>query len=114
MGLIAREIEAAGLPTVSMTSAWDITEAVAPPRAVYFHAPLGHQTGPAGEPDTQRDLVARALEAGVSIEQPGEIRALDLRFPDATGWEATAYTPEAIPMSPDGKPNRGAPREPRA
>ncbi|MDJ0867365.1 MAG: hypothetical protein QNK03_14740 [Myxococcota bacterium] len=106
MGLIAREIEAAGVPTLSMTSAWDITAAVRPPRAVYVHHPLGHQTGAPGDAEGQRALVRAALEAGVRIERPGEIVRLPLRWEHEPGWEARAYTPEHTPTGPDGRPVR--------
>lgn len=108
MGLIAREIEAAGVPTLSMTSAWDITAAVRPPRSVYVHAPLGHQTGTPGATEANRALVRAALETGLGIEKPGQIVPVAWRWPDADGWEARAYSPEHTPTGPDGKPMRGA------
>ena len=106
MGLIAREIEAAGVPTLSMTSAWDITRAVVPPRAVYVHHPLGHQTGAPGDPVGQRAIVHAALQAGIAMQRPGEILRLPFRWEGDSGWEARAYTPEHTPTGPDGKPNR--------
>jgi len=108
VGLIAREIEAAGVPTLGMTSAWDITQAVAPPRSVYVHHPLGHQTGAVGDVSGQLALVKAALDAGVAIREPGGIAALQLRWPEDPGWEARAYTPEHTATGPDGKPSRDA------
>ena len=110
MGLIGRVIEAAGVPTLAMTSAWDITEAVAPPRSVYLHAPLGHQTGAPGDAEGQRAVVRAALEAGVAIEQPGQIAQLAWPWKDDEGWEARAYTPGHAATGPDGKPDRGPAR----
>jgi D-proline reductase (dithiol) PrdB len=107
VGLIAREIEAAGVPTVTMTSAWDITAAIAPPRSVYVHAPLGHQTGVAGDDDGNRALVRNALAAGLGIEQPGQIARLPWRWPFADDWEARTYTPDHTATGEDGKPLRG-------
>ncbi len=108
MGLIARVIEAAGVPTVSMTSAWDITAAVVPPRSLYVHHPLGHQTGAAGDLAGQTAIVRAALEAAPTLA-PGEIRALPFRWhaPGSERWEARAYTREEMPTTPDGKPARG-------
>ncbi len=99
-----------------MTSAWDITEAVAPPRSVYVHAPLGHQTGAPGDAEGQRAIVRAALEAGLAIQRPGQICPLPWRWPGDAGWELRAYTPEHTPTAPDGKPNRGSSpaRGPRA
>lgn len=106
MGLIARTIEAAGVPTISMTSAWDITEAVVPPRSVFFHAPLGHTTGPAGDVDAQLSLVRAALNAGMTARR-GEIVRLPMKWRDDPGWEERAYSPEHTETGPDGKPLRG-------
>ena len=105
MGLIAREIEGAGVPTISMTSAWDITAAVIPPRSVYVHHPLGHTTGRPGDPEGQLDIVRAALEVGKNVKR-GEIVPLPFRWTGDPGWEDRAYTPEAMPVGPDGKPRR--------
>ena len=45
VGLIARQAEAAGIPTLSLSCARDITAAVNPPRATYLDWPLGHTSG---------------------------------------------------------------------
>jgi hypothetical protein len=63
VGLIAREVEAAGIPTLCMTSAYDITQAVNPPRAVFLNYPLGHQTGKPDDSANQRAIVLAALKA---------------------------------------------------
>jgi D-proline reductase (dithiol) PrdB len=107
VGLIAREIEAAGIPTLCMTSAWDITRAVLPPRAAYVHHPLGHQTGAPGQPEQQKSIVRAALEAGLAITAPGEIVRLPFAWQGDDGWEARAYSPEHTAVGPDGKPMRG-------
>jgi len=106
VGLIARVLEAAGVPTLIMTSAWDITRALGPPRAAFLHAPLGHQTGPPGDPQAQRGIVQAALEAGISLETPGEIVDLGIAWTHDPGWEARAYAAEHVETDPDGKPKR--------
>jgi D-proline reductase (dithiol) PrdB len=108
VGLIARVIEAAGIPTLCMTSAWDITAAVAPPRAVYVHHPLGHQSGCPGDLEGQKAIARMALERAAAMREPGEIVRLPLRWdaPGDEGWEARAYTPGHTPTGADGKPLR--------
>ena len=106
MGLIAREIEAAGIPTIAMTSAWDITAAVVPPRSVYVHHPLGHTAGSPEDPERQRALVRAALEIGFGARR-GEILQLPFRWEGDPTWEERAYTPENTEVGPDGKPLRG-------
>ena len=109
MGLIARAIESAGVPTLAMTSAWDITQAVGPPRSVYVHYPLGHQGGAPGDPEGQRALARAALGATLSLREPGAIVRLPFQWtvPGDEGWEARAYTPEHTATGPDGRPVRG-------
>ena len=106
MGLVAREIEAAGVATLTMTSAWDITAAVCPPRAAFVHAPLGHQSGSPGNLESQLSIVRAALEAGISIEHPGTIVDLGLNWVGDDGWEQRAYSPEVLSTGPDGRPVR--------
>jgi D-proline reductase (dithiol) PrdB len=109
VGLIAREIERAGVPTLAMTSAWDITSAVAPPRSAYVHHPLGHQTGKPGDLAGQIAIVRAALASIARMRTPGEIAVLPFRW-DVAGdesWEARAYAPEHVAIPADGKPDRG-------
>jgi hypothetical protein len=101
VGLIAREVEAAGIPTLCMTSAYDITEAVNPPRAVFVNYPLGHQTGKANDAENQRAIISDALRAFETIDKPGTIVELPYVW-DANDrrWEETDYTPGFLPPRP--------------
>jgi hypothetical protein len=94
-------VEAAGIPTLCMTSALDITEAVNPPRAVFVNFPLGHQTGKPHQPDLQRQIVRDALHAFETIGKPGTIVELPYVW-DARDrqWETTDYTGEFLPPRP--------------
>ena len=107
MGLIAREIEAAGVPTLVLSSAWDITAAVRPPRAVFVHHPLGNTLGAPGDAEGQRAVTRAALERAATLTR-AEIAALPFRWSAAPGWEARAYAPGHTPTGPDGKPVRDA------
>ena len=86
-------VEAAGIPTLCMTSALDITRAVNPPRAVFLDFPLGHQTGKPNQPDLQRQIVRDAMRAFETIGKPGTIVELPYVWdPDDRRWEETDYT----------------------
>jgi hypothetical protein len=101
VGLIAREVEAAGIPTLCMTSAYDITQAVNPPRAVFLDYPLGHQTGKPDNPANQRAIVLAALNAFETISKPGTIVELPYVWdPNDRRWEETDYTPRFLPPRP--------------
>ena len=73
MGLIARSIEAAGIPTVVISITRDLTEAVGAPRAVFVKWPLGHPLGEADNAAQQRTLIFEALRLLVNATEPGII-----------------------------------------
>jgi hypothetical protein len=101
VGLIARVVEAAGIPTLCMTSAFDITRAVNPPRAVFLNFPLGHQTGKAHLPELQRQIVREAMLAFQTISKPGTIVSLSHQWdPNDSTWEETDYTDGFLPERP--------------
>src|ERR1700739_1923291 len=84
-----------------MTSAYDITQAVNPPRAVFINYPLGHQTGKPDDPENQRAIVGAALNAFETISKPGTIGELhDVWNPSDRRWEDTDYTPGSLPPRP--------------
>lgn len=93
VGLIARAVEEAGIPTLTMTSALDITNAVKPPRAVFLNFPLGHQTGKPHDRELQRRIVRDAIAAFETISRPGQIVELPYVW-DANdrSWEERDYT----------------------
>ncbi len=88
MGLIARAIEASGIPTLCMSSAWSITASVAAPRAVFLDFPLGHTAGRPDRPEEQLRILRDALVAFASIERPGRIVPLDYAWGE--DWKAVA------------------------
>lgn len=81
MGLIARAIEEAGIPTVCVVMNRDITDNVKTPRALYVHFPYGAPLGPAGQPDTQMAVIRAALALLVSATEPGALVASDIEWP---------------------------------
>jgi hypothetical protein len=101
VGLIARIVEEAGIPTLCMTSAIDITKAVKPPRAVFVNFPLGHQTGKPNQPELQKRIVVDAMHEFEAIAQPGTIVELPYIW-DANdrSWEERDYTKGWMPERP--------------
>lgn len=87
MGLISRHLEAAGYPTVQLTSAPTITARTRPPRAAIVDAPLGHTAGPPHDRTTQRQIVLGALEMLDSATEPGVAVHLPYRWHD-DAWRA--------------------------
>lgn len=87
VGLIARQLEAAGIPTLGFTSARTITASANQPRAVFVDLPLGHTTGLPGDPVGQRRILLDGLRAGTAITEPGTIVDLPYRYVD-DDWKA--------------------------
>ena len=87
MGLIARCAEAAGIATLCMSSARDITASVNPPRAVFLDYPLGHTSGPPERPDIQREILLETLGAFERMTTPGTIENLPFIWPDNPDWK---------------------------
>ena len=95
MGLVARALEAAGVPTLCLTSAYSITASVNPPRAAFSDLPLCYTVGRPHEPEFQRDLLRRALQAAEAMEEPGTIAPTGVSW-DANGsWKRRA-TPTGV------------------
>jgi hypothetical protein len=91
VGLIARQLEEAGLPTLSMTSALSITRSVGVPRGAFVDFPLGHTTGEPHRPAEQMALLRAALQAFTELEEPGVVKPLPLRWSGGEDWRQEAF-----------------------
>ncbi len=80
MGLIQREIEREGIPTMGISIVRDYSVKVKPPRTVFLRWPFGHPLGDPFNKAQQRVVLAEAFRALCSIEQRGEIRDLPYRW----------------------------------
>ena len=90
MGLIQREIERAGIPTIGISIVRNYSAKVKPPRTVFLRWPFGH---PLGEPFNiaqQRTVLAEALQALYTIDTPGAINDLPYR------WRREKYDGKAV------------------
>lgn len=80
MGLVQREIERAGLPTIGVSIVRSYSEQVRPPRTVFLRWPYGHPFGEAGNAAQQRAVLRAAFAALVQISEPGSIVDLPYRW----------------------------------
>jgi hypothetical protein len=87
VGLIARNVEAAGIPTIAMTSALDITRAVNPPRAVFNDFPLGHTAGKPLDRRLQREIMIETLNALETMQTPGSIKMMQFEWSPDHSWK---------------------------
>jgi D-proline reductase (dithiol) PrdB len=61
-GIIARALEARGLPTISTSVLWEMSAAVKPPRTCFLDFPLGCPAGRPHEAAQQRDILRQVLQ----------------------------------------------------
>ncbi len=108
VGLIARQIEARGIPTICMSSAYSITAAVHPPRAVFLDFPLGHTAGKPHDKALQRKIMIDTLSALDGIQIPGTIRTLKYRWSTDNAWKRTAMRTKPGKQAADDRVARHA------
>jgi hypothetical protein len=101
VSLIARAIEAAGIPTVSMGCAKDIVEYVGVPRLLFSDFPLGNAAGRPHDPESQGQTLESALALLESASAPMTTAQNPLRWPGNGEWKADfsnveQMTPEEI------------------
>ena len=59
---MSRRLETSGLPTVNLSTVWDITSAVKPPRACFLDFPIGCPAGKPHEAELQRRILKAVLQ----------------------------------------------------
>jgi D-proline reductase (dithiol) PrdB len=73
VGLLARELEAAGIATVLIGVSPEAIEKVAPPRALLLRFPLGHVLGEPGNRAQQLTVLQDALAVLEGAQEPGTV-----------------------------------------
>ena len=101
VSLVARRLEANGIPTVIMGCAKEIVEHCGVPRFVFSDFPLGNSAGRPFDVDSQRQTLELALRVLESAPGPRTTVQSPLRWSDDPSWKG-AYlnldelTPEAL------------------
>ena len=80
MGLIQREIEKVGIPTIGVSIVREYSKTVKPPRTVFLRWPFGHPFGEPLNTTQQRVVLAEMLRALYKIQEPGAILDLPYRW----------------------------------
>ena len=79
--MLARTFEEAGLSTVLVTVMPYWSERLGVPRTVGVEFPYGHPLGRPGDSETQMAIIREALKLLEEADAPGEVRELDLVWP---------------------------------
>ena len=99
MPVLARRIEAAGIPTVVVTMMPAIASALLAPRVVGVEFPFGHPFGMPGDRGMQRLVVETALTVLAGATGPGTEVDIDLEWPQPRAQAYKAWQPkEASPI----------------
>lgn len=83
MGLVQREIEAAGFSTITLSGIPDLTASVSVPRLAAIEYPLGYVLGQPNDPEGQLSVLRSTLNALTEMSQPGSISHLPYEWPDS-------------------------------
>jgi hypothetical protein len=86
VSLVARYLEANGLPTVIIGSALDIVEHCGVPRFVFTDLPLGNPVGHPWNRDMQREVVKLALRTLETASGPRTMVRAPVRWKDDPSW----------------------------
>jgi D-proline reductase (dithiol) PrdB len=89
-GIIARALEARGLPTLSTSVLWEMSAAVKPPRTCFLDFPLGCPAGRPHEAEQQRAILRRTFELAAEFDpEHWAMKTLPFAWsPDGDrGWE---------------------------
>lgn len=119
MGLLAREVEAAGVTTVGLALVREVAVAAHAPRLLFLHWPFGHALGEPGHVDQQRTVLRDMLSMGRRAPHPGLVVDLPYQwrresYPPITDWAADSTAFEAAlrraqEPAPPTTPRRGQP-----
>ena len=96
MGLVARQIEAAGIPTVTLNMIPAYHRLVGMPRVAAIEHPFGRPYGDVGDTERQRAVIESALAFATSASAPGEVTHLPFRWhqePKETHWHPAEPSP---------------------
>ena len=95
MGLVQREIEAAGFTTITLSGIPDFTASVNVPRVAGLFYPPGRPMGQPGDRAGQMAVLRATLQAMLEMENPGEIRYLPFIWPEPP--RQTITRPDVLP-----------------
>ena len=101
VSLVARHLEADGLPTVIMGCAKDIVEHCGVPRFLFSDFPLGNSAGKPGDADSQAATLELALRLLESAPGPRTTVQSPQRWSEDAAWkldynDLSKLTPEQI------------------
>ena len=94
MSLVARHLEANGIPTVVIATARDIVEHCGVARLLHVDFPLGNPVGVPFDVAMQSEILDMALDLLVSATAPRTTVVAPLQWPGGQAWKDLIFTSE--------------------
>ena len=94
MSLVARRIEAAGIPTVLIANARDIVEHCGVARLLFVDFPLGNPCGAPGDRTQQGDILERALQLLETATEPRTTAQAPYQWAAGEDWKRLIFSRE--------------------
>ena len=98
MGLVQREIEAAGFSTITLSPVPDLTASVSVPRIAAIEYPLGRTLGQPGDSAGQMAVLRATLNTLETIDRPGTVSHLPFEWPEPPK-QVRNHPPEDPPIA---------------
>lgn len=108
MSLVARYLEAHGMPTVIWSNALDITQSAFVPRTYFTNYPLGNPIGRPGDKADQRAGLLAGLQLLKSAQTAGTIVHSGRVWSDDTDWMRLIFSEEQPFLSETAEAQRQA------
>lgn len=80
--VLARALEARGMPTITTSTSWEMTAQYKPPRVAWLDFPLGCAAGRPNRPAQQRDILRTVLNMVPEFREPWTIAPLPFQWSD--------------------------------
>jgi D-proline reductase (dithiol) PrdB len=94
VSLVARHLEANGIPTVVFGSARDIVEYAGVPRFAFTNFPLGNPCGRPFDPVMQREIVEMGLRLFETAQAPAPTVVTPYVWSQDESWKRLIFTKE--------------------
>jgi hypothetical protein len=99
VGLVARVIEATGIPTVTLELVWIFQRMIGIPRVAAIEHPFARPFGDVDDAATQRAVLVAALALFGSAREPGQVEHLPMRWPSQPDERRSWHPAEPSPIS---------------
>ena len=107
MGLISHQLEEAGIATVAISTAKDITEAVRMPRAAFLDFPQGFTAGKPNNMNLAKEILRLTLEI-LDTSEDETLVDLDFRWAENDEWKDSVFAVTSDGQATDNRLTRSA------